>query len=206
MTGWPLPQAPERIWLAPHTPLLRVGFWEMNRARPERCSRFTLIFAGAAILRFMTEHSRFSVHDAMYESRIRESFSRQGIMKHLGARLAELGPGHAEIRAPFRAELTQQHGYFHAGVSGTIADSACGYAAYTLMPEDSSVLTVEYKMNLLAPADGEELIARAKVLRSGKTLKICAADVHVRKGGAEVHCATMLATIMCLQGKSDRAR
>jgi uncharacterized protein (TIGR00369 family) len=154
----------------------------------------------------MTEHSRFLVHDAMYESRIRESFSRQGIMKHLGARLAELGPGHAEIRAPFRTELTQQHGYFHAGVSGTIADSACGYAAYTLMPEDSSVLTVEYKMNLLAPADGEELIARAKVLRSGKTLKICAADVHVLKAGTEVHCATMLATIMCLQGKSDRAR
>lgn len=154
----------------------------------------------------MKEHSRFPVHDAAYDGRIRESFSRQGIMKHLGARLAELGPGHAEIRAPFRPELTQQHGYFHAGVSGTIADSACGYAAYTLMPEDSSVLTVEYKMNLLAPADGEELIARAKVLRSGKTLKICAADVHVLKDGTELHCATMLATIMCLQGKSDRAR
>jgi acyl-coenzyme A thioesterase PaaI-like protein len=74
------------------------------------------------------------------------------------------------------------------------------------MPADSSVLTVEYKMNLLAPAEGEELIARAKVLRSGKTLKICAADVHVLKGGSEVYCATMLATIMCLQGKSDRAR
>jgi uncharacterized protein (TIGR00369 family) len=154
----------------------------------------------------MKEHSRFTASDAEYESRIRESFSRQGMMKHLGARLAELGPGHAEIRAPFRAELTQQHGYFHAGVSGTIADSACGYAAYTLMPADSSVLTVEYKMNLLAPAEGEELIARAKVLRSGKTLKICAADVHVLKGGSEVYCATMLATIMCLPGKSDRAR
>jgi uncharacterized protein (TIGR00369 family) len=154
----------------------------------------------------MKEHSRFTASDAEYESRIRESFSRQGMMKHLGATLAELGPGHAEIRAPFRAELAQQHDYFHAGVSGTIADSACGYAAFTLMPADSSVLTVEYKMNLLAPADGEELIARAKVLRSGKTLKICAADVHVLKGGSEVYCATMLATIMCLQGKSDRAR
>ena len=158
------------------------------------------------ILRFMREHPRFSASDAGYESRIRESFSRQGMMKHLGARLAAVGPGHAEIRAPVRAELTQQHGYFHAGVSGTIADSACGYAAYTLMPADSSVLTVEYKMNLLAPAEGEELIARAKVLRSGKTLKICAADVHVLKGGSEVYCATMLATIMCLPGKSDRAR
>jgi uncharacterized protein (TIGR00369 family) len=153
----------------------------------------------------MKQHSRFPVHDAAYESRVRESFARQGLMKHLGARLAELGPGHAEIRVPYRAELTQQHNYFHAGVSGTIADSACGYAAYSLMPADSSVLTVEYKMNLLAPADGEELIARAKVLRAGKTLKICAADVYVRKNDAEVHCATMLATIMCLPGKSGRA-
>jgi uncharacterized protein (TIGR00369 family) len=153
----------------------------------------------------MKQHSRFPVHDAAYESRVRESFVRQGLMKHLGARLAELGPGRAEIRVPYRVELTQQHNYFHAGVSGTIADSACGYAAYSLMPADSSVLTVEYKMNLLAPANGEELIARAKVLRAGKTLKICAADVYVRKNGGEVHCATMLATIMCLPGKSDRA-
>ncbi len=127
-------------------------------------------------------------------------------MKHLGAELAGLGAGHAEIHVPFRMEVTQQHNYFHAGVSGAIADSACGYAAYTLMPADSSVLTVEYKLNLLAPADGEELMARARVLRSGKTLKICAADVYVLKSGTEIHCATMLATIMCLAGKSDRAR
>ena len=135
---------------------------------------------------------------------MRESFVRQGLMRHLGAELARLEPGHAEIRVPFRLEVTQQHNYFHAGVSGAIADTACGYAAYTLMPADASVLTVEYKMNLLAPADGEELIARASVLRSGRTLKICVADVFVRKDGAEVHCATMLATIMCLAGKSDR--
>ena len=153
----------------------------------------------------MKEHAKFTVSDPEYDSRIRESFARQGLMKHLSAGLAELGPGHAEIRVPFRSEVTQQHGYFHAGVSGAIADSACGYAAYTLMPADSSVLTVEYKMNLLAPADGGELIARARVLRSGRTLKICSADVHVSKNGGEVHCATMLATIMCLPGKSDRA-
>jgi uncharacterized protein (TIGR00369 family) len=102
--------------------------------------------------------------------------------------------------------LTQQHNYFHAGVTGAAADSACGYAAYTLMPADSSVLTVEYKINLLAPADGEELIARARVVRSGKTLKICTADVFVRKDGAENHCATMLATIMCMVGKADWPR
>jgi uncharacterized protein (TIGR00369 family) len=152
----------------------------------------------------MKEHPRYTASDAGYEIRVRESFVRQGLMKHLGAELVKLEPGHAEIRVPFRLGLAQQHNYFHAGVSGAIADSACGYAAFTLMPAESSVLTVEYKMNLLAPADGEELIARANVLRSGRTLKICIADVYVRKYGAEVHCATMLSTIMCLPGKSDR--
>ena len=151
----------------------------------------------------MTRHERFAVSDPHYERRVRESFSRQGLMKHLGARLTELKPGAAELRAAFREELTQQHGYFHAGVSGSLADVACGYAAYTLMPEDSSVLTVEYKINLMAPAAGEELIARARVVRSGKTLKICTADVFARKGETETHCATVLATIMCLAGKSD---
>ena len=142
--------------------------------------------------------------DANFEARVRESFARQGLMKHLGAEFVELAAGRVAIRVPFRVELTQQHNYFHAGVSGSIADSACGYAAYTLMPRDSSVLTVEYKMNLLAPAEGDELIARARVLRSGKTLKICSADVYARKNGTETHCATMLATVMCLPGKPDR--
>jgi uncharacterized protein (TIGR00369 family) len=153
----------------------------------------------------MKENPRFFAVDAEFDGRVRESFSRQGLMKHLGAELVVVGPGHTEIHVPFSKEVTQQHNYFHAGVSGAIADSACGYAAYTLMPADSSVLTVEYKMNLLAPADGERLMARARVLRSGKTLKICAADVYVEKNGAEIHCATMLATIMCLPGKSDWA-
>jgi uncharacterized protein (TIGR00369 family) len=153
----------------------------------------------------MKSDSRFSVVDANFEVRVRESFEHQGLMRHLGAELLELKAGHVAIRVPFRAELTQQHNYFHAGVSGAIGDSACGYAAYTLMPADSTVLTVEYKMNLLAPADGDELIARARVLRSGKTLKICTADVYAKKNSAEVHCATMLATIMCLLGKPDRA-
>ena len=153
----------------------------------------------------MNKNPKFAAIDAELENRARGSFARQGLMKHLGAELAEIRAGHAEIHVPFRKEVTQQHNYFHAGVSGAIADSACGYAAYTLMPADSSVLTVEYKMNLLAPADGEKLVARARVLRSGKTLKICAADVYVQKNDAEIHCATMLATIMCLSGKSDRA-
>lgn len=168
-------------------------------SKPEAVAR-RLIYCCA-----MEEHAGFHADDTEFASRVRESFERQGLMKHLGAELVELAAGHATIRVPFRAELTQQHNYFHAGVSGAIADSACGYAAYTLMPADSSVLTVEYKLNLLAPADGEELTARATVVRSGKTLKICAADVHAKKNGKEVHCATMLATIMCLPGKADRA-
>ena len=151
----------------------------------------------------MPGHATFSVTDGQFESRVRESFRRQGLMKHLGAELVEVEPGQATIRVPFRNELTQQHNYFHAGVSGAIADSACGYAAYTLMPTGSSVLTVEYKLNLLEPAEGSELTARARVLRSGRTLKVCVADVYVRRNDKDVHCATMLATIMCLSGKSD---
>jgi len=133
----------------------------------------------------------------------RESFSRQGLMTHLGAEVVALRPGHCEIQVRYRKELTQQHGYFHAGVGAAIADSAAGYAAFTLMSADSSVLTVEYKINLLAPAQGDFLLARARVVRSGKTLKICATDVFGLKNGKETLCATMLSTIMALAGHSD---
>jgi uncharacterized protein (TIGR00369 family) len=151
----------------------------------------------------MNQSIEFLPADPDFATRIRDSFGRQGLMQHLGARLITVKPGAIEIRSTYKSELTQQHGYFHAGVSGAIADSACGYAAYTLMPANFSVLTVEYKINLLAPADGEELIARARVMRSGKTLKICMADVYVRKGEAETPCAVMLATVMCMPGKAD---
>jgi uncharacterized protein (TIGR00369 family) len=153
----------------------------------------------------MTPTTGFPPSDAEYARRVQDSFDRQGLMQHLGARLVDLRPGLASIHVPYRPELSQQHGYFHAGVSGAIADTACGYAAYTLMPADSTVLTVEFKMNLLAPASGDQLIARARVVRSGRTLKICAADVYAQKSDVEVHCATLLATIMCLPEKSDRA-
>jgi len=154
----------------------------------------------------MTDAPLFQPLDPAYAQRIRESFGRQGLMRHLGASLVDVQPGITEIRANRREELTQQHGYFHAGVSAALADSACGYAAYTLMPADASVLTVEYKINLVAPADGDELIARARVIRSGRTLKVCLADVFATSGGSEVHCATMLATVMCLPGKRDSPR
>lgn len=152
----------------------------------------------------MANHSELHAVDPHFAHRVRDSFERQGLMKHLGAHIVHLQPGRVEIRVPYRSELTQQHDYFHAGVSAAIADSACGYAAFTVMPADSSVLTVEFKINLLAPAIGDELIARAHVVRSGKTLKICVADVYACKSNAETHCATMLSTIMCLPGKSGR--
>jgi len=137
---------------------------------------------------------------------VRESFARQGLMKHLGAELTALRSGECEIRVRHRGELTQQHGYFHGGVSASIADSASGYAAYTMMPANSSVLAVEYKINFLAPAKGNQLIARGRVLRSGRTLKICAADVFVVNGKQEILCATSLSTIMALPGHSDTSR
>jgi uncharacterized protein (TIGR00369 family) len=138
------------------------------------------------------------------ELRVRESFGRQGFMRHLAATMTAIAPGQCEIRVPFRETLTQQHGYFHAGVTAAIADSASGYAAYSLMGANDSVLTVEYKINLVAPAAGDHLIARARVVRSGKTLKICAADVFGVKDGKETLCATSLSTIMAMRDRSDR--
>lgn len=145
----------------------------------------------------MTDQT-FIPRDANFAEKTRASFALQGFMKYLGAVMTVIEPGRCEIRVPFRPELNQQHGYFHAGVSGAIADSASGYAAYSLMPPDANVLTVEYKLNLVAPAHGELLIARAQVIRAGRTLTICRADVHVVRGGAEKICATSLSTIMSL--------
>src|SRR3989304_1856778 len=100
--------------------------------------------------------AKFSAPDPAFESRVRASFERQGIMRLIGARMTHVTPGRVEIELPYRADLTQQHGYFHAGVTGTIADSAGGYAGYTLFPPDSTVLTIEYKINLVAPAEGDK--------------------------------------------------
>lgn len=137
-------------------------------------------------------------------ARIRASFEHQLMMQTIGATLETVAPGRADISLPFRTDLTQQHGYLHAGVVATIADSACGYAAYTLMPADSSVLTVEYKINLLAPARGDRFVARATVLRPGRTLTVVQADVFASTNGTEVRTATMLATLIGLRDRPDR--
>jgi uncharacterized protein (TIGR00369 family) len=144
----------------------------------------------------------FDPADANFEKRTRESFAKQGIMGHIGATLDVVRPGHVEISLPFRPELSQQHGFFHAGVISTIADSAGGYAGFTLFPADAGVLTVEFKINLLAAADGERAIAVGDVIRSGRTLTVCRLDAFVEKGGKRTHCATGMQTLMSLVGRA----
>ena len=144
----------------------------------------------------------FEPADPSFEERTRASFARQGIMGYLGARLEKVGPGRVEISLPFRPELSQQHGFFHAGVVATIADSAGGYAGFTLFPADSGVLTVEFKLHLLAAADGERVRAVGEVIRAGRTLTVCRLDAFVEKAGRSAHCATGTQTLMTLVGRA----
>ncbi|HSE77355.1 MAG TPA: PaaI family thioesterase [Alphaproteobacteria bacterium] len=145
----------------------------------------------------------FTPLDPDYAARVRGSFARQAVMAFIGAELADVRPGYCEIRLRHRPELTQQHGYVHGGIVGTIGDSAGGYAAFTLMPADAAVLTVEYKLNLIAPADGELLIARGRVVKPGRTLTVAQFEVAAVKGGIERITATALQTLMCLAGRPD---
>lgn len=141
--------------------------------------------------------------DPGYDLRVRDSFARQPFMAHLGARITDLSPGACVVEADHAPALTQQHGYFHGGVMASLADSAAGYAAYSLMPADASVLAVEYKLNLMRPGIGERLSARARVIRAGRTLSVVQADVYAIAAGKEALCVTSLQTLMCLHGQSD---
>lgn len=134
---------------------------------------------------------------------MRDSFAAQQLMATIGARLAHVTAGEIEIRVPFRRDLTQQHGFLHAGVVTSALDSACGYAALSLAEEGVGVLTVEFKTNLLAPARGEELIARGRVLRSGRSIAVCQAEAVMIADGAETSVAIMLATIMTVRDRPD---
>ncbi|HTO88502.1 MAG TPA: PaaI family thioesterase [Thermoanaerobaculia bacterium] len=149
------------------------------------------------------EEPRFQPADADFADRVLGSFARQGLMQTLGAHLEDVRPGFCEIRLPYRDGLSQQHGFFHAGATAAIADSAGGYAAFSLMGADDSVLSVEYKINLLSPARGDLLIARGRVVRAGKTLSVCHTDVFVRREGNETLCATMQQTVMRLRDRAD---
>ena len=144
----------------------------------------------------VTRAPRFEPSNPDYAGRVRASFARQGAMALFGAELAEVGPGHCEIRLPWREELSQQHGFFHGGVLSAIADSAAGYASFSLMPADASVLTIEFKTNFLSPARGDLLIARGRVVKAGRTLSVAEADTFAVAGDDETLCATLLATLM----------
>ena len=138
--------------------------------------------------------------DPAFAARIRESFGRQKAMGLIGASLAVVEPGRVEIALPFRDDLTQQKGYVHGGILGMIADSACGYAAFSLMPADCSLVTVEYKINILAPAVGS-LVARGEVVKPGRTLTVARAEVY---GSDGKHIASMQQTLMMLAGTPDQ--
>jgi uncharacterized protein (TIGR00369 family) len=146
----------------------------------------------------MAEH-----RNPLFQQTVRASFAAQQLMATIGARLTRVAAGEIEIRVPFRPDLTQQHGFLHAGVVTAALDSACGYAAFSLMPEGAGVLTVEFKTNLLAPARGQELIARGRVVRAGRTITVCQAEASMADDGAEQPVATMLATIMTVRDRPD---
>jgi uncharacterized protein (TIGR00369 family) len=147
--------------------------------------------------------SKFQAQDPNFERRVRESFARQQLMHTFGATLTFVEPGVAEMELPYRIELTQQHGFLHAGVLASMLDSACGYAALSLMPADAAVLSVEFKVNMLAPAQGERLIARAEVKRAGRTITVCTADAHTVEGERSKVVATMLGTMMSIRGREN---
>jgi len=153
--------------------------------------------------RTVTGNGQFKIRNEDYADRVRDSFSRQGFMAALGAQLTEVGPGQVEIRVPYNKDLTQQHGFFHGGVIGTIADNAGGYASFSLMDASDSVLTVEYKLNIMSPADGDLLISRGRVLRPGRRVTVSQSDVFVVREGSETLCATMLGTFMTLPDMAD---
>ena len=141
--------------------------------------------------------------DADVEARVRESFGRQAFMATLGAELVHVGDGEVDISLPFSERLVQQDGFLHAGVVAGATDSACGYAALTRMDAGAEVLTVEFKLNLLAPAAGERLVARGRVVRSGRTLTVCRGDAVSVSEGREKHVATMTATLIAVTRRDD---
>jgi uncharacterized protein (TIGR00369 family) len=145
----------------------------------------------------------FEPKDPRYATRVRESFARQGAMRLIGAELIDIAPGYCAIGLVPRPEVAQQHGYVHAGMIGAIVDSAGGYAGFTLFPPDASVLTVEYKLNLLAPATGDRLVALGFVVKSGRTLAITRGEVHAERDGKRSLVALMQQTLMVMHGKPD---
>jgi uncharacterized protein (TIGR00369 family) len=150
--------------------------------------------------------TRFNPKDANFDARVRTSFARQTAMATLGIEIADLKPGEIELRMPYAIAYTQKHGFVHAGILTTALDTACGYAAFSLMPDDAAVLTVEFKTNLIAPARGDYFLFRATVLKPGRTITVCDAQAFAVEEGKEKLIATMTGTLMALFGREGIAQ
>lgn len=147
----------------------------------------------------------FTTKNPNYAARVRDSFDRQPMLQTLGVTLADVQPGYCEIHLPLRHELTQHHGYLHGGAYALLADTVAGYAAYSLLSEHESALTVEYKLNMLRPGIGTKFIARGRVIQRGRLLCIVQADVYALHEGEEKHCVTSLQTIMVMAEMADNS-
>jgi uncharacterized protein (TIGR00369 family) len=149
--------------------------------------------------------TNFQPQDPDFERRVRDSFGRQRFMATIGARLARVAPGEVDIELAVRDDLSQQHGFLHAGALATVADSACGYAALSLMPAGTAVLSIEFKINMLAPAKGDRVVAHGSVLRAGRNITVCRGDVVAHFADATRLVATMVGTMMTVRdrGLSD---
>lgn len=145
----------------------------------------------------------FEPRDPLYLQRVRASFAQQGAMQTLGARLGHLAPGQADIELEWAAGLTQHHGFLHAGMVATALDSACGYAAFTLMAADAEVLSIEFKINLLAPARGARFRMEGRVLKPGRTITVCEGRAYALHGSDEKLIANMHCTLMAVTGRAD---
>ena len=141
--------------------------------------------------------------NSLYRQRVEDSFALQGVMQTLGAKMEKLEPGAVDIGLAWDRSLTQQHGFLHAGVVSTALDSACGYAAFSLMPEDAAVLTIEFKINLLAPAKGERFRMEGRVLKPGRTITVCEGRAYALQDQKETLIATMNCTLMTVMGRTD---
>lgn len=139
-----------------------------------------------------------------FRKKVEDSFNRQKFMDLINAKLIEIKPGFCEIHVPYDSKLTQQHGFFHAGIISTVADNTAGYASFSLMEENSSILTVEFKLNLMSPGDGELLIGRSNVIKNGRTLTICRSEVFVLKDGKEKLCGVAQSTLIELKNRVDQ--
>lgn len=147
--------------------------------------------------------ARFQPQDPAFAERVRASFARQGAMGTLGAQLASVEPGEVVLELPWAPGLTQQHGFLHAGMVATALDSACGYAAFTLMPADAGVLTIEFKINLLAPAKGQRFRMAGTVVKAGRTITVAEGRAWALDDGREKLIATLGATLMTITGRDD---